>query len=82
MNDLEKVTKQAYTIAADYGLDEETWPFSFYDSSGRNERLLGKPYSENIAKLIDKEVQALVITTYERTKNPILEHREKLAQLL
>ncbi len=85
LDDLEKVTKQAYTMVAYYGLDEEIGPISFYDSSGQNERLLGKPYSENMAQQIDKEVKELVTTAYERTKNLLLEHRgelEKLAQLL
>ncbi len=85
LDDLEKVTKQAYTMVAYYGLDEEIGPISFYDSSGQNERLLGKPYSENMAQLIDKEVQNLIITAYNRTKALLLAHREeleKLAQLL
>ena len=85
LDDLEKVTKQAYTMVAYYGLDEEIGPISFYDSSGQNERLLGKPYSENMAQQIDKEVKELVTTAYERTKSLLLEHRdelEKLAQLL
>jgi len=85
LDDLEKVTKQAYTMVSYYGLDEEVGPLSFYDSSGQNERLLGKPYSENMAQLIDKEVRDLVLTAYERTKDLLLEHRdelEKLAQLL
>jgi len=85
LDDLEKVTKQAYTMVAYYGLDEEIGPISFYDSSGRNEQLLGKPYSENMAQQIDKEVKELVNTAYERTKNLLLKHRdelEKLAQLL
>ncbi|MBT8185073.1 MAG: ATP-dependent zinc metalloprotease FtsH, partial [Eudoraea sp.] len=85
LDDLEKVTKQAYTMVSYYGLDEEIGPISFYDSSGQNERILGKPYSEEMAKMIDKEVQALVMTAYERTKNLLIEHQielEKLAQLL
>ncbi|WP_299159153.1 ATP-dependent zinc metalloprotease FtsH [uncultured Eudoraea sp.] len=85
LDDLEKVTKQAYTMVAYYGLDEEIGPISFYDSSGQNERLLGKPYSENMAQQIDKEVKELVTTAYERTKNLLLKHRdelETLAQLL
>ena len=85
LDDLEKVTKQAYAMVAYYGLNEEIGPISFYDSSGQNERILGKPYSEEMAKLIDQNVQALVATAYERTKKVLLQHRnelEKLAQLL
>lgn len=85
LDDLEKVTKQAYGMIAYYGLDEEIGPMSFYDSTGQNERFLGKPYSENMAKLIDKEVQDLIFAMYEKTKSLLREHREeleKLAQLL
>ena len=85
LDDLEKVTKQAYNMVAYYGLGEEIGPMSFYDSTGENERLFGKPYSENMAQLIDKEVQDLIATAYQRTKNLLLKHRsqlEKLAQLL
>ena len=66
LDDLEKVTKQAYTMVAYYGLDEEIGPISFYDSTGQNERMFGKPYSENMAQKIDVEVQDLIMTAYER----------------
>ena len=85
LDDLERVTKQAYNMVAYYGLDKEIGPMSFYDSTGENEHLFGKPYSENMAKLIDKEVHDLITSCYERTKKMLLKHRdelEKLAQLL
>ena len=85
LDDLEKVTKQAYSMVVYYGLDTEIGPMSFYDSTGQSERILGKPYSENMAKLIDKEVQDLIFTAYDRTKNLLTKHKselEKLAQLL
>ncbi|NAY91355.1 ATP-dependent zinc metalloprotease FtsH [Muricauda sp. JGD-17] len=85
LDDLEKVTKQAYTMVSYYGLDEEVGPISFYDSTGQYENMLVKPYSEEMAKLIDSEVQGLISNAYKRTKNLLLEHREeleKLAQIL
>lgn len=85
LDDLEKVTKQAYGMVAYYGLDENIGPMSYYDSTGQNERLLGKPYSEHMAKLIDTEVKDLIATTYARTVALIREHKdelEELAQLL
>ena len=72
-------------MVAYYGLDKEIGPISYYDSTGQNERMFGKPYSEKMAEMIDKEVQELVTTAYERTKNLLTEHKEqlvKLAQLL
>lgn len=85
LDDLEKVTKQAYAMVVYYGLDTEIGPLSFYDSTGQNERILGKPYSENMARLIDIEVKNLILKAYERTKNLLTKHKselEKLAQLL
>lgn len=60
-----------------YGLDDKIGPIRFYDSPDRYERLIGKPYSENMAMLIDKEVQELVNMAYERTKDLLLEHSKK-----
>ena len=85
LDDLEKVTKQAYTMVAFYGLDKEIGPLSYYDSTGRNESSLVKPYSEKMAESIDREVQDLINTAYESTKSILREHEaelKKLAQLL
>jgi AFG3 family protein len=81
LDDLEKVTKQAYTMVAYYGLNDKIGPMSFYDSTGENERFLGKPYSENMATLIDKEVQALIVSSYNRTIELLLKHQSKLQSL-
>ena len=68
LDDLEKVTKQAYNMVAYFGLDEEVGPISFYDSTGHYDRILGKPYSENMGKLIDTEVRNLITSQYKRVK--------------
>ena len=81
MDDLEKVTKLAYNMIAFYGLNEKVGPISYFDSTGQNERLLTKPYSENMAQLIDKEVQALIGTIYKKIRNLLLEHKDELEEL-
>ncbi|WP_084696359.1 ATP-dependent zinc metalloprotease FtsH [Maribacter thermophilus] len=81
LDDLEKTTKQAYAMVSYYGLNKKVGPLSFYDSSGQNDRIIGKPYSESMAQLIDTEVQATVNTAYERTKALLLSHREELDEL-
>ncbi|HSP82849.1 MAG TPA: hypothetical protein VLN72_03880, partial [Gillisia sp.] len=81
LDDLEKVTKQAYTMVAIYGLDKEIGPLSYYDSTGQNERILSKPYSENMAELIDKKVHDLIATAYERTKKILVDHKAELSAL-
>ncbi len=81
LDDLEKVTKQAYSMVAYFGLNEEIGPVSFYDSMGKNEQLLVKPYSEDTAQKIDKEVRDLIGSAYKRTKQILLDHRNELEQL-
>ena len=81
LDDLEKVTKQAYMMVAYYGLDEEIGNISYYDSTGRYEQMLTKPYSEATAQKIDEEVSKIVEQAYERTKTILREHREELDQL-
>ncbi|MCB9267646.1 MAG: ATP-dependent metallopeptidase FtsH/Yme1/Tma family protein [Lewinellaceae bacterium] len=81
LDDLEKVTKQAYTMVAFYGLNEKLGNISYYDSTGQYEQSLQKPYSEATAQLIDQEVHNLVESAYDRTKKVLQEHREELEQL-
>ena len=81
LDDLEKVTKQAYTMVAYYGLNPEIGNVSFYDSSGRSESSFTKPYSEETAQKIDHEVTKMVERLYEKTKNLLIEHREELDKL-
>jgi cell division protease FtsH len=85
LDDLEKVTKQAYTMVAYYGLNDRLGNISYYDSTGQSEQSLQKPYSEATAQIIDEEVHKLVETAYQRTLNLLRDHRsqlEELAQLL
>ncbi len=81
LDDLEKVTKQAYNMVAFLGLDEEIGPISYYDSTGKNEQMLVKPYSEEMAQRIDREVHQLITSAYERTKELLLEHSNELEAL-
>ena len=81
LDDLEKVTKQAYSMVAYFGLDEEIGPISFYDSTGKSEQLLVKPYSEDTAKKIDKEVHKLIRDAYDRTTKILLDHSDELEKL-
>lgn len=81
LDDLEKVTKQAYAMVAFYGLDEKLGPISFYDSTGQYEQSLQKPYSEATAQLIDEEVRQLVDSAYQRAKSVLLKHRDGLSAL-
>jgi len=83
-NDLERVTKLAYAMISYMGMSEKMPNISYYDSSGEAYGFT-KPYSDETALLIDKEVQAMVNEQYERAKRLLKEHadgHEKLANLL
>lgn len=81
LDDLEKVTKQAYTMVAYYGLSDKIGNLSFYDSTGQYESSFQKPYSEATAQLIDQEVKKLVEAAYERTKKILIDHQSELEEL-
>ncbi|OAV69270.1 ATP-dependent zinc metalloprotease FtsH [Bacteroidales bacterium Barb6XT] len=83
-NDLERITKQAYAMVVYFGMSEKLPNLNYYDSSGQ-EWGFTKPYSEDTAKLIDTEVQAIINKQYDRAKNILNTHAEQhgaLAQLL
>lgn len=82
MNDLERVTKQAYGMIAYMGMGEKLPNLCYYDSQ---EYSFQKPYSEHTAQLIDLEVQEMIETQYARAKSLLTEHSEghaRLSQLL
>ena len=85
LNDLERVTKQAYAMITYFGMGKTVGNISYYDSSGQNEYAFSKPYSEKTAEQIDIEVKALIDRAYENAKRILLENLEghtKLADLL
>ena len=79
LSDLEKVTKQAYAMVSVYGLNERVGNRSYYDSRGENS--FTKPYSEETARIIDEEVSAVIERAYERAKDILSSHRDKLEAL-
>ncbi len=81
LNDLEKVTKQAYAMVAFYGLNEKIGNISYYDSTGQSEYTLTKPFSEKTLEVIDTEISNLVEKAYQLAKQILIENREKLDQL-
>lgn len=81
LNDLEKVTKQAYAMISYFGLSEKIGNISFYDSSGQSEYAFTKPYSERTAEIIDEEVSKLVEEQYIRAIQILRENQDGLNQL-
>ena len=78
LNDLERVTKQAYGMIAYLGMSEELPNLCYYNNDEYN---FNKPYSDDTAQLIDKEVKKMIAEQYERAKSLLLEHRGGHAEL-
>jgi len=78
LDDLEKVTKEAYMMVAYYGFDEQLGNISFYDSTGRQDSSIQKPYSEATAAMIDEQVRQLVNTAYKQSVQILHSHQEQL----
>ena len=81
LNDLERVSKQAYAMVVYYGLDKKIGNVSYYDSTGQQEYSFQKPYSEKTAEAIDEQVHQLIESCYTKAKQILSEHKEQLDQL-
>lgn len=81
LNDLEKVTKQAYAIVTYFGLNKRLGNISYYDSTGRNEYAFTKPYSEKTAQVIDEEISVLIEKAYKNAKQILMKHKKQLTKL-
>lgn len=77
INDLERVTKQAYGMIAYAGMGENLPNLCYYNSQEQFQ----KPYSERTAELIDNEVKALIAQQYERAKDILLKKQDGHRQL-
>ena len=81
-NDIERATQIARSMVTKYGMSEKLGAIMY--GSDQGEVFLGrdlaqsKDYSEETAKLIDEETKRIVDTAYERAKNLLTEHIDKL----
>ena len=80
LSDLEKVTKQARGMVTVYGLSEKVGNLTYYDSSGQQSGFT-KPYSEETAVLIDKEISNIIETQYQRAIKLLEDNKDKLTEL-
>ena len=80
LSDLEKVTKMAYAMVSMYGLSKEVGNISYYDSSGQQSGFT-KPYSEERAQLIDKEVSRILEEEYTRAQEVLTSNKDKVEKL-
>jgi len=78
-NDLERITKMAFAMVAEYGMSEELGYISLKDSQNEgNSYGFNKIYSEQTSERIDKAVHEIITRNYKRTKELLSKHRDQL----
>ncbi|CAN5710495.1 ATP-dependent zinc metalloprotease FtsH [soil metagenome] len=78
-NDLQQITKIAYSMITVYGMNEKIGNISYYDPNQEN--VFTKPYSEETSKMIDQEVRNIINDAYVRTKKLLTEKRAEVELL-
>lgn len=75
-NDLQQITKMAYSMVTVYGMNEKVGNISFYDPA--QEGYFTKPYSEDTGKMIDEEVRKLIEKAYIATKKLLTDKKPQV----
>jgi cell division protease FtsH len=78
-NDLQQITRIAYSMVTAYGMNKKVGNVSFYDPSQEN--TFTKPYSEETGKIIDEEVRGIIDEAYQRTLNLLTEKKSEVEKL-
>jgi cell division protease FtsH len=84
-SDIERATKLARAMVTDYGMSEKLGPRTF----GHKEEMvfLGREiseqrdYSEEVARMIDEEVQSIIGTAHKTARTILSKNRKKLERL-
>ena len=76
LNDLERLTRIAYSMVQYYGMSDTVGALSFYDSTGSRGYDLTKPYSEKTAEAMDAEVKKIVDDVHEKTRQILVDHMD------
>lgn len=74
-NDLDQITKMAYSMIAVYGMNENVGNVSFH---GMQKDQMNRPYSEHTSSMIDEEVRIMVKEQFDRAKDLLSEKRNEL----
>ena len=76
LNDLERLTRIAYSMVQYYGMSDTVGALSFYDSTGSRGYDLTKPYSEKTAEAMEAEVKKIVDDVHEKTRQILVDHMD------
>ena len=84
-NDIEKATDLARRMVTEFGMSEKLGPLSF----GKRDEMVflgrsmgeSRDYSDDVARIIDEEVRAIVDRAYDRATEVLTTHRDRLDRL-
>eukprot|EP00124_Ichthyophonus_hoferi_P001973 Ihof_evm5s120 gene=Ihof_evmTU5s120 len=77
-DDLEKITKMAYSQVAQYGMSSTVGQISFADSNDQ----IQKPYSDSTANMIDEQVRSITRTAYQRSRTLLTKHKGDIEKVV
>ncbi len=75
-NDLQQITKIAYSMVTAYGMNSKVGNVSFYDPTQEN--TFTKPFSEETGKIIDEEVRGIIDEAYQTTLKLLTEKKKEV----
>ena len=78
-NDLQQITRIAYSMVTVYGMNDKVGNISYYDP--QSEGSFTKPYSEATSEIIDQEVRKLIDQSYEKTLNLLRDKKEEVEKI-
>lgn len=81
-NDLEKVTKIAYSQIKKFGMNERLGPIYVRDSNETGGGGGTKPFSRAMDSIIDHEARNVVSHAYQTTEDILNKHRDKLEKVM
>jgi len=79
-DDLQKVTKSAYSQITQFGMNDKVGHVSF-EQPKPGEMVFDKPFSEATAQLVDEEAKKLISNAMDRTVNLLTEHKEDVIKV-
>ncbi|KAF9515586.1 hypothetical protein BS47DRAFT_1391442 [Hydnum rufescens UP504] len=83
-DDLQKITRMAFEVCANYGMNDVIGPVSYGGKRGETEQFQ-KPFSEQTGQMLDAEVRKMITSAHRRTTELLTEKRDevdKIAKLL
>merc|ERR1719290_555534 len=79
-DDLQKVTKSAYSQITQFGMNEEIGNVSFEEPK-QGEMVFDKPFSEHTAMLVDQEAKKLISAAMDRTLALLTKHKDDVERV-